>query len=217
MSEDMIFKGREKMRRQLKELRQLHENASHPDGHTDYAAPGHALSEGFVAEMHDQAKPDCDKSAPQVAGPAERARGGNSVSVEDFDASRSGTSSRRIAVNHPDLRQSSTDASTVIARLRTARGNTVDLGISDSTPGGFSHAGEVALHLFDAAGDAGSFAGMMPVSGDPSRPAAHRAATGSSSNGSHSSSSQQAACSTPHDSMKASDRLAIIKAAMYGE
>lgn len=59
MTED-IFKGRKKMRRQLRELRQLHENASHPDGHTDYAAPGHALAEGYCDEM--QAKPDETKA-----------------------------------------------------------------------------------------------------------------------------------------------------------
>lgn len=211
MTED-IFKGRKKMKRQLRELSQLHES-----GHTDYSAPAFAQAEGYCDAMS-EAKPDETKSAAQMAGPAERARGGNALAVEDYNTSRAGTSSRRVAVNHPDLRQSSTDASTVIARLRTARGNVQDIGFGpdSAVPGGFSHAGEVALHLFDAAGDAGSFAGMMPVSGDPLRPADHQAASGSS-NGSHRSSSQQAACSTPRDSMKASDRLAIIKAAMYGE
>jgi|HubBroStandDraft_2_1064218.scaffolds.fasta_scaffold73624_2 hypothetical protein len=55
---------------------------------------------------------------------------------------------------------------------------------------------------------------LNQVNHDPLRPDYHQAPIGSS-NGSHSSSSQQGACTTPRQSMKASDRVAIMKAAMF--
>lgn len=232
-------KGRKKNRKPRERII-YHVDAGHIN---DHAAPAHALSEGFTAEMHrDQAKPDETKNmshavptvtsdigqryqadhnryqsggAAEMATPAERAAGGNAQSVEDFNQSRSGTSSR-VAVGHGDLRQSNTDFSTVLARLSTRRGNVVDLGVPDNTPGGFSHPGEVALRLFDGRTQAGGFDGMAPVGGNPLRPADHQSrGSATAPNGTHSSSSQQGACYPPRESMKASDRVSVMKAALF--
>ena len=92
------------------------------------------------------------------------------------------------------------------------RGNVVDLGVPDGTAGGFSHAGEVALHSFDAAMMAGSYWGMQPVDHDPLRPDYHPArGSGTPPNGSHSTASP---ASMPRQSMKNSDRLEIMKETM---
>jgi hypothetical protein len=52
-------KGKKKTGRKPRERIVYHVDAGHID---DYAAPGHALSEGFTAEMNNQSKPDCDKN-----------------------------------------------------------------------------------------------------------------------------------------------------------
>ena len=90
-----------------------------------------------------------------------------------------------------DLRESGTFFNAVIASLRTARGNVVDLGISDSTPGGFSHEGTANVSLYDAASPAGSMTGVHgndvldSVQHSPYRPDSHQSRT-SAPNGGHS-------------------------------
>lgn len=73
---------------------------------------------------------------------------------------------RRIAWGHPDLRQSNTDFSNVIARLRTVRGNTMDAGVDPATPGYGDVVGDIALRGFEAASQAGSYRGMPDRAGN---------------------------------------------------
>lgn len=87
-------------------------------------------------------------------------------------------SRNELAAGHPDLRQSTPGATHSLGRLRTQRGNTVDLepftgGADSFTPGGFSHAGEVALRLFDAAGNAGATGALHPTA-NPLRQDSHQ-------------------------------------------
>ena len=122
-----------------------------------------------------------------------------------------------LAMGHPDLRQSNTNFSDVLANMRTARGNIVDLGVNEHTPGGFSHAGEVALRLFDAAGQAGQYsfdsnashAQRTFPSANPLRPDYHQSrGSATPANGSHSLGN---ATSAPRQSMKGSEALSIMK------
>ncbi|HEV2932560.1 MAG TPA: hypothetical protein VGY96_05460 [Streptosporangiaceae bacterium] len=91
----------------------------------------------------------------------------------------------------------------------------MDLGVPDSTPGGFSHAGAVALASFDAANQASaSYDGMMPVNHNPVRPDYHQSrGSATAGNGSHSSGSQANAVSTAV-SGKGRSALEIMKAEM---
>jgi hypothetical protein len=240
--QDNISKGRKRVRRRLGALEALHSNQDHPVPGHEAAADANAIADGYTDGMH-QATPDECKNlshgvptstsdigdryrpddshyrangAAQMAESAtQRAARGNPASVPDFNAERAG-SSPRVAVDHPDLRQSDTDFSQVLSRLATRRGNVQDLNLPESVPGGFSHAGSVALNFFDGANQAGAVHGLRdPLNPDPYRPADHPSRTSATpDNGGHASGSQQGACSTPRDSMKASDRLAIMKATM---
>jgi hypothetical protein len=207
-----VIKGKKKLQRQVKELRRLHQNEAHPvPGHQDaYGETGSAdsnvMAEGFCEEMN---KPDMDKSAREMSAAATAARNGNPArNVEDYAAQRTGNGAGRLAVGNPGMPQRNTDVSEVLATLRTCRGNVLDLNIPDNTSGGFSHPAEVAVHLLDAAGASGSFRGMMPVSGDPLRPADHPASTsGTAPNGTHS-------LSNPTSHVRKS-RVGIMKEALF--
>lgn len=79
-----------------------------------------------------------------------------------------------VAWQHPDLRQSNTNFSTILSRLQTVRGETAQgMGPSDTTPGGYSLGAQIALASFDAANQAGSYNGLGVVNHDPSRPGSH--------------------------------------------
>lgn len=118
---------------------------------------------------------------------------------------------REIAYNHESLRQSSPAAFEALSRLQTVRGDL--MGEYAPNLGGFSHAGNVALNLFNARRDAGSFGGMNPVNPDPLRPDHHVAplnATGP--NGTHSVNN---ATVPPRQSMKGSEAREIMRRHMF--
>jgi hypothetical protein len=164
-----------------------------------------------IPHFDDDDLDDDDQSVMQAD--AVKATPGNPVSGFPDVAGRQ-VNSRELAFQHPDLRQSNTDFSEVLSRLRTARGNVVDLGVPDGTAGGFSHAGEVALHSFDAAMLAGEYRGMQAVDHDPLRPDYHPArASGTPPNGSHSTASPTC---PPRVSMKNSEALEIMKRELFG-
>jgi hypothetical protein len=157
-----------------------------------------------------QAMPDECKTSQPVSNANPTPDLGNPV--DGYPSTDRQETSRALAWGHPDLRQSNTDFSRVLSRLSTVRGNVMDLGVSPDTAGGFSHAGEVALHHFDAADQAGRFHGRLlgkPVA-DPMRPDYHQAPSGSGSNGTHDSASQQGACSPLPYSSKSS-RLDVMR------
>ena len=88
-------------------------------------------------------------------------------------------SRNQLAAEHPNLRNSAPGSTEALGHLRTRRGNTMDTaeftgGADSITPGGFSHAGEVGLRLFDAAGQAGAKGPLHPTA-NPLRPADHTA------------------------------------------
>ena len=184
--EQDIFKGRKKMRRQLRELRQMHES-----GHTDYSAPGHALAEGFCDAMQE---PDETKRKRTFGQEARIPVSGNDQDHEHAArlAARAGDAgSMHVPVQGEDpstvkqlgepssnplayalrfaqqqavsgsLRQSSTERSP-FTRLRTARGDRMDPPGADphatgNVLGGFSHPGEAVLRTLDAAAHAGEY------------------------------------------------------------
>jgi hypothetical protein len=116
-----------------------------------------------------------------------------------------------LAAGHQDLRQSNTSFDNVIATLRTERG---DRTAAENGLGGFAYAGEVALRAFAARDQAGTYAGMNPVSTDPSRQAAHQSRGSGTPANPVNPSGQYASQSRPRPSMKNSDALDIIKNAM---
>ena len=186
----------------------------------------HAAAQGHVEAL--RAGRDAGKSAAAMAAtgnpvenphqdrrvsePLTQGHANSSTGDHGLGQGRNGA----VAYGHPDLRQQGNlDFSEVLSRLHTVRGNVLDLGIPDNSAGGFSHAGEVALRIFDAAAQAGSYSGMPDIDPDPLRPAAYPARTSATAdNGSHSYDSQQAACSRSPVSAKttASDRLAVMRA-----
>jgi hypothetical protein len=123
----------------------------------------------------------------QVSSPESRTDNKESMSIKPTSTPRDnrGRFSRGLAQGHPDLTQHNTSASQVLAHLHTVRGNTLDLGVADTTAGGFSHAGEATLHSHDFASQAGSYTGMQDVNHSPARPDFHQART-QQSNGTHS-------------------------------
>ena len=201
MTED-LSKGKKRGKKAPRERIHYHVMLGTPPAETG----AHAAACGHVEALQ-QDRPDLDKTT------------GNPY-PNSYAAERGARNSGRVAVNHPDLRQSNTDFSEAFSRLHTARGDRLDPPGADPMAdgnmlGGFSHPGEVALRLFDAAGMAGSFRGMQDVNPDPLRPADHIARTSATADdGSHSCESQQQACSTPRQSMKASDRLRVMKETM---
>lgn len=120
-----------------------------------------------------------------------------------------------IATRHRDLIQHDANQVDGVANLRTARGNTMDLGVSDSTPGGFSHEGTARVELYDARGQAGAPVPLHPYA-HPFRPD-YRTAPLGQSNGTHDHNSQQAACTTPCQSMKSASPYEVMRAFMRGE
>jgi hypothetical protein len=89
---------------------------------------------------------------------------------------------RAIAAHHPDLRQSNVDFSDVLANLRTCEG---DDEWGDRSM--IRYAGEVALHSFDAANQAGRYQNMQNVDHSPARPDYHPSQQSATKpNGSHS-------------------------------
>lgn len=172
--------------------------------------------------------PDTVKDARQMASPASTY--GRSGSVTNFNDARTsqpiteghaspssgdhGVGQGRnpgLACDHPDLRQSNVSFASVLANLRTVRGNVVDLDVSDQTAGGFSHAGQVALAGFDAANQAGSYDGMSYVGHSPRRPDYHPSQQSATNpNGGHSLGNVES------NAVKSSDKLAIMKKALFG-
>jgi hypothetical protein len=121
-----------------------------------------------------------------------------------------------VAFNHPDLRSSSVNFTDVLARLRTVRGdNNFNSPLDDQiAPGGFSEVGRVALGLFNARAQAGAYQGMNPYDPSPARPDYHQArGSGTPPNGSH---NVAGPTSMPRQSMKASDRVALMKDMLFG-
>ena len=231
--ENEITKGkRKRVRRRLSALEALHES-----GHTDYSAPAFAQAEGYCDAM----KPDETKSmlgeppanplryalayaqeqaakgAADMAGPAERARGGNPVSVQDYNSQRAG-SSRRVAAGHQDLQQQpATVFQGVLASLRANPynfvGGTGFNGVFGATDRPVEAPGDqVQVRGFDAAGSAGSYAGMQPVDIAPRGDDGYHQHRDSAAapNGSHNlgNVTSRAVAS------KASDRLQVMKDTM---
>lgn len=207
---DEVTKGKKKMQRQLKELRRLHES-----GH-QAAADANALADGYTAAMN-QEKPDECKSAADMAGPAERARGGNPASVEDFNTQRTGNS-RRVAVGARDLQQQ--PATVFQGVLASLRSNPYNFTGGTGFGGAFSGTDrpaeapgdQVQVRGFDPAGSAGSYAGMQPVDIAPRGDDGyhqHRN-SGTAPNGTHSLSNV-----TSH-AVSNKSRLDIMKEALFG-
>lgn len=166
MTNEPVEKGKKRTRKRVRDLERMHQDQAHP-------VPGHAdaltIAGGYSDAMN-QEKPDECKSAADMAGPAERARGGNPVSVQDYNAQRDGTSSRRVAVGHPDLRQQpATVFQGILAALRTTNPYSYvgQAGFSSA----FGHTDRpaeapgdtVSVAGYDLAGSAGSYAGMGDV------------------------------------------------------
>jgi len=181
----------------------------------DAGTPQHAAAEATVEHL---AAPDVDKgtlSLERLADDHNQYRtsepltNGHQFPSPAGDHGRGQGRNSAVAFDHPDLRQSSTSFDQILARLRTVRGNVLDLGVSDSTPGGYSHAGEVALASFDQAARAGSYRGMQSVDHDPLRQNYHQAASGSGSNGSHSLSNPVSR--NPYSAAKSESALDIMK------
>ena len=115
-----------------------------------------------------------------------------------------------IAAHHPDLRQSSTSFDDVLARLRTVNGDNAN-GDRDIT----HTPGEVALRMFDAAGQAGHYHGMGPVNPSPERPDWHQHRDSATPpNGSHSLADPGSHAGAP-GRMKNSDRLELMKQHLF--
>lgn len=203
------------------------------EGYCDQMASGQGAGETHritpvCAHLH-EATADMSKSAEQMAASATncgspdvasfnsgrlseglgRDQGHQSVSSGDHG---NGTGRNdHVAFGHQDLRQSNVSFSDVLARLHTVRGNTVDLGVPDNTPGGFSHAGQVALASFDAANQAGSYRGMQAVNHNPQRADYHQErGSATMPNGSHSLASPESTA------VSNKSRLDIMKTALFG-
>jgi hypothetical protein len=113
-----------------------------------------------------------------------------------------------IAAHHPDLKQSNTSFSDVLARLRTVAGDNA-YGDKDIT----YTAGEVALRQFDAAGQAGHYHNMQPVNPSPMRPDWHTARNSATApNGSHALGNP---ASRPPQAMKASEARDMLRRHMF--
>lgn len=192
--------------------------SNEPSGETHRITP-------VCAHLH-EATADMGKSAEQMAASATmygrpdvaafndgrvseslgRDQGHASVSSGDHGAGMGRND--HVAFSHPDLRQSNVDFSTVLANLRTVRGNTMDSGIPDSTAGGFSVAGQVALQSFDAANQAGNYRGMQPVNHSPARPGYHQSRQ-HSPNGSHSLGNPES------NAVSTKSRVDVMKAMLF--
>jgi len=114
-----------------------------------------------------------------------------------------------IAAHHPDLRQSNTSFDDVLARLRTVNGDNAN-GDRDIT----YTPGEVALRMFDAAGQAGHYHGMGPVNPSPERQDWHQhRGSAVPPNGTHSLSDPRSHAAP--QAMKASEAREMIKRHMF--
>lgn len=188
----------------------------HDDSGNPWTVPTNAVGKS-AAEMAAYAdsprtrvpNPPRSPGAAQMAQVTSSDRGSGYPSADAYNTGRGGTSSN-VAWNHPDLRQSNVNFKDVLANLRTVRGNVVDAGIPDSSPGGFSHPGQVALASFDAANQAGSYRGMQSVNHNPARPDYHQErGSATAPNGSHS-------LSDPASHVRKS-RVDIMREALFGE
>jgi hypothetical protein len=161
----------------------LGEPSDNPFGRADAFLAANKSASDMAASATNTGRPDVGSYNTQRVSPAlSRGQGHQAVSSGDHGGSDGPRAPRRVAVDHPDLRQSNTSFSAVLANLRTVRGNVVDLGIPDSSAGGFSHAGEVALRSFDSANQAGNYRGLsQPVDHNPLRDDYHPAANSATS------------------------------------
>ena len=157
-----------------------------PKGKKKHVTPAHSAARAYQDVMNaDSVKHDNVVNSP----PASVHNAGNPYDSPFVRNLMNPPQSRNaLAAGHPDLRrQSNTNFSEMFANLRTARGNVVDLGVSENTPGAYSHAGEIALRQLDAAGQAGVYHGMNNFSDSPLRPADHQhRGSAVPANGSHS-------------------------------
>jgi hypothetical protein len=139
-----------------------------------------------------------------------RVVGGQAPSTGDHGASADPmrpVGPRELAWRHPDVRQSNVSFNDVVARLRTAPPEDASRAITYCP-------GEVALSLFNARGQAGSYPGMQPVGHAPQRPDYGPARqSGTPPNGSHSTAN---ANRPPTQAMKGSEALSIMKAHLFG-
>jgi hypothetical protein len=117
---------------------------------------------------------------------------------------------RALALGHPDLRQSSTSFDTMLAKQRTVNGDNAngDRGVTYT-------AGEVALNLFNARGQAGQYRGMGPVGHSPDRPDWHQArGSATPPNGTHGL-SDPGSHAAPQ-AMKGSEAREVMRRALFG-
>lgn len=159
----------------------------------------HAAARGYTESMN-QAKPDVDKGAADMALSAEqRAARGNSANVPDFNRERASRNDQRVAVGAPDLKQQPpTVFSAILSRLHanpySAVGQVGFGGPFSATDRPAQAPGDaVTVAGYDAAASCGSLTGLDggdcldSVDYRPQvRTEYHIAPTGSGTNGSHS-------------------------------
>jgi hypothetical protein len=190
---DNIEKARRKGKR-LKALERLHQDGNHP------VPPAVSASEGYHEEM---SKPDTDKGLTPVNHSANRVSEpltqGHQTPSRNGDHGIGQGRNSAVATGHQDLQQSRVPEGYLLRRLNQVRGNTQDLHLPDTVPGGYSHvAGDIALELFRAADEAGTYSGRQDVNPypNPARPDDHTARNSATpDNGSHDYSSQVGAAS----------------------
>lgn len=173
----------------------------------DKSTIGNPVDEAARKAMFNTPAPygDTDYAGHRVSAPI--TEGHASPSTGDHGVGQGRGS--HIAAHHPDLRQSNTSFDSVLATLRTVRGDrtAAEIGLA-----GFAEAGEVTVRQFDAAGQAGHYHDMQPVNPSPQRPDWHQArGSATSPNGGHSLASPQSNAVA----MKASDAREIMKQHLF--
>jgi hypothetical protein len=155
-----------------------------------------------VAPVGGQSYSEARVSAPLTAGRAAPSTGDHGVGA-----------GRRaeIAVGHDTMRQhqAPTGFDQVLSRLRTVAGDNA-YGDKDIT----YMPGEVALRMFDAAGQAGNYHGMQQVNPSPQRPDWHQSrGSATMPNGSHGLSNPGSHAAPA--AVKASDAREILRRHMF--
>lgn len=165
-----------------------------PDGSHEYPAsgggaptstPGHEAAEACLdADMDKGAIGNPVRTGYQDQRLSEPITAGHAAYSASGDHNLGAGRNPGLAVGQPSLdNQSHLPGNDSTVNLHTVRGDLM----GDVAPnlGGFSHAGNVALQMFDARNGAGSFTGMQRVNPSPARPDYHQEHT-FPSNGGHS-------------------------------
>ena len=185
----------------------------------DYPTPQHAAAEGFNDDamrkgMNSLNIVDNSYDADRLSEPLTRGHQSPSTGDHGRNAGRNAD----VAHGHDSLRQSSMDVEMFARRTQnpvTFVGQAAfhsAFSDTDAPPG--ADGGRVTVQRLNVRDEAGSYSGMDPVSyhpGDGSRDYGQHRTSATADNGSHNSSSQAGACSTPREAMKGESPISIMK------